>query len=79
MKNYKLLLFVFMAMPFAIMSQSFETDRLPLGDPDRKYDFCAVKLDKQFDTNLNKEIKNYIQSDSEPSEIVIRNLLGICY
>lgn len=55
MKNHKLLPFIFMAMPFAIMSQSFETDRLPIGDPDRKYDFCAVKLDKQFDTNLNKE------------------------
>jgi uncharacterized iron-regulated protein len=44
-----------MAMHFTIMSQSFETDRLPIGDPDRKYDFCVVKLDKQFDTNLNKE------------------------
>ena len=38
-----------------IHSQDFETDRLPIGDPERKYDFCAVKLDKLFDTNLNKE------------------------
>ena len=45
MKKYKLLSFIFMAMPFAIMSQSFETDRLPIGDPDTKYDFCAVIIE----------------------------------
>ncbi|MGB5848713.1 MAG: ChaN family lipoprotein [Ignavibacteriaceae bacterium] len=55
MKKYKLLPLIFMAMSFTIMSQSFETDRLPIGDSDRKYDFCAVKLDKQFDTDLDKE------------------------
>ena len=34
----------------------FNSDRLPIGNPDTKYDFCAVKLNKIFDTNDNKEI-----------------------
>lgn len=40
----------------SIFAQSFITDRLPIGDVERKYNFCAVKLDKLFDTKLNKEI-----------------------
>lgn len=38
---------------------SFNIDRLPVGNPDTKYDFCAVKLDKIYasnsDTNLDKD------------------------
>ncbi|MBN2009678.1 ChaN family lipoprotein [candidate division KSB1 bacterium] len=34
----------------------FDTERLPIGDPARKYDFCAVKLDKILDTKANQNI-----------------------
>ncbi len=34
----------------------FNTDRLPIGNPKTKYDFCAVKLNKIFDTNANVEL-----------------------
>ena len=56
MKSITLFMLIFFTLPIFLSAQSFETDRLPIGDPDRKYDFCAVKLDKQFDTNANKEI-----------------------
>lgn len=36
-------------------AQSFDSDRLPLGDVNKKYNFCAVKLDKIFNTNTNTE------------------------
>jgi uncharacterized iron-regulated protein len=35
----------------------FNVDRLPIGNPNTKYDFCAVKLNRIFDTNANKEVK----------------------
>ena len=34
----------------------FNTEQLPIGDPKTKYDFCAVKLDKIFDTSSNVNI-----------------------
>jgi uncharacterized iron-regulated protein len=34
----------------------FNTEHLPIGNPQTKYDFCAVKLDKIFDTNTNTDI-----------------------
>lgn len=34
----------------------FNTERLPIGNPQTKYDFCAVKLNKIFDTNSNTDI-----------------------
>ncbi|UCE05352.1 MAG: ChaN family lipoprotein [bacterium] len=34
----------------------FNTERLPIGNPKTKYNFCAVKLNKIFDTNANTEI-----------------------
>jgi len=36
-------------------AQSFDSDRLPVGDINKKYNFCAVKLDKIFNTNRNTE------------------------
>lgn len=36
-------------------AQSFDSDRLPIGDINKKYNFCAVKLDKIFNTNRNTE------------------------
>jgi uncharacterized iron-regulated protein len=58
-------LLLFIATNFA---QEFDTERLPIGDEARKYDFCAVKLDKIYDTKAGKgvsfdemiaELKNY--------------------
>lgn len=34
----------------------FNTDRLPIGNPHTKYDFCAVKLNKILNTNTNAEV-----------------------
>ena len=34
----------------------FNTDRLPIGNPQTKYDFCAVKLNKIFNTSVNVEV-----------------------
>jgi len=36
-------------------AQSFDSDRLPIGDINKKYNFCTVKLDKIFNTNTNGE------------------------
>lgn len=36
---------------------SFNMERLPIGNPQTKYDFCAVKLNKVFDTNANMDIR----------------------
>ncbi len=54
MKNSFILLISFLLVT-TIFSQSFESDRLPIGDLSRKYNFCAVKLDKIFNTQTNKE------------------------
>lgn len=52
-------LFVSSILSFIILtngfSQSFDSDRLPIGDSHKKYNFCTVKLDKIFNTNTNKE------------------------
>ncbi|HMN16894.1 MAG TPA: ChaN family lipoprotein [Ignavibacteriaceae bacterium] len=38
------------------LAQDFDSERLPIGDINRKYDFCTVKLNKIFDTKAGKEI-----------------------
>lgn len=40
----------------SIIAQEFDSERLPVGDVNRKYDFCTVKLDKIFDTKASKEV-----------------------
>jgi uncharacterized iron-regulated protein len=55
MNKIFVLIIILFTVSATINSQSFEGDRLPIGDTERKYDFCAVKLDKLFDTNLNME------------------------
>jgi uncharacterized iron-regulated protein len=55
MKN-TFLFFTILALSLTnVISQDFEADRLPIGDEIKKYDFCAVKLDKIFNTNTNAE------------------------
>ncbi|MBN1348192.1 ChaN family lipoprotein [candidate division KSB1 bacterium] len=36
--------------------EGFDVERLPLGDPAMKYDFCSVKLDKIYDCKANSII-----------------------
>jgi uncharacterized iron-regulated protein len=36
-------------------AQSFDSERLPIGDTNKKYNFCAAKLDEIFNTNTNCE------------------------
>ena len=55
MKNL-LLLFIISALSItSTFAQSFEADRLPIGDKDKKYNFCAIKLEKIFNTTTNAE------------------------
>ena len=54
----KILLIFLILLTFStsnIFAQDFEADRLPIGDDDKKYNFCAVKLEKIFHTNTNSE------------------------
>ncbi len=43
-------------MPLMAGEEFFNTDRLPLGNPNTKYDFCDVKLNKIVDTNADVDI-----------------------
>lgn len=38
------------------LAQNFDSEKMPLGDENRKYDFCTVKLDKIYDTKSSKEV-----------------------
>ncbi len=38
-----------------ILADEFESDRLPIGELNLKYNFCAVKLNKIFNSNTNAE------------------------
>jgi len=54
----KLLLSILLLLFFSIsniFADDFESDRLPIGDNNKKYDFCSVKLDKIYNTNSDKE------------------------
>ena len=47
----------FLTFAFARADEDeFNTEQLPIGNPKTKYDFCAVKLDKIFDTSSNVDI-----------------------
>jgi uncharacterized iron-regulated protein len=48
-----IVLFLLLSNSFA---QDFDSEKLPIGDENRKYDFCTVKLDKIFDTKASKEV-----------------------
>ena len=51
-----ILLLILFASTFITIAQSFDTDRIPIGDPEKKYDFCSVKLDKIINTTTLKNI-----------------------
>lgn len=50
------LLFVLFLLFNTSFTQDFDSEKLPIGDENRKYDFCTVKLDKIFDTKTGKEV-----------------------
>jgi len=57
MKTKVLMLFiVFLSTSIITFAQAFDTDRIPIGDPAKKYDFCSVKLDKILNTTTLKNI-----------------------
>ena len=55
MNNLFLLLILLVFSLTNIFAQDFDSDRLPIGDIDKKYNFCAVKLEKIFNTKTNAE------------------------
>ncbi len=55
MKALTILVLLFFLIGSGI-AQDFDSERLPIGDSNRKYDFCMVKLNKIFDTKAGKEI-----------------------
>lgn len=55
MKHLSTLVILIFSILTSTFAQSFDSDRLPLGDINRKYNFCAVKLDKIFNTVTNTE------------------------
>jgi len=55
MYKYLLLSTAILAISTSRAAEDFQTDRLPIGAPDRKYDFCSVKLNKILNTHINKE------------------------
>lgn len=50
------LVFVLFLLITTSFAQDFDSEKLPIGDESRKYDFCTVKLDKIFDTKASKEV-----------------------
>ena len=56
--NYivKCAMILIMGLSAIISAQDFDTERIPIGDESRKYDFCSVKLDKILNTKSNMDI-----------------------
>ena len=52
--KFALLIAVLLSSTLITVAQSFDTDRIPIGDPEKKYDFCSVKLDKILNTTTMK-------------------------
>lgn len=57
MNNYlRYVLSILLLLTTFAAAQEFDTERIPIGDQARKYNFCSVKLDKILNTKLNKEL-----------------------
>lgn len=57
MNNYpRYILSILLLLTTFVAAQEFDTERIPIGDQARKYNFCSVKLDKILDTKSNKEL-----------------------
>lgn len=53
--------------------EEFNVDRLPLGNPATKYSYCAVKLNRIFDSGMNQHIshENFTQKLGESRIILV--------
>ncbi|MCF6270518.1 MAG: ChaN family lipoprotein [Melioribacteraceae bacterium] len=51
-----LLLLIFLLSSLINVAQSFDIDRIPIGDTEKKYDFCKVNLDEIVNTTTLKSI-----------------------
>lgn len=49
-----ILIAILLSSTLITIAQSFDTDRIPIGNPEKKYDFCSVKLDKILNTTTLK-------------------------
>ncbi len=57
MDNYlRYILSILILLTNFITAQEFDTERIPIGDKARKYNFCSVKLDEILNTKSNKEL-----------------------
>jgi len=57
LKQFLFIVFIFLSCVVLWADEDqFNTERLPIGNSKTKYDFCAVKLNKIFDTNTDDEI-----------------------
>ncbi|NOX65963.1 MAG: ChaN family lipoprotein, partial [Chlorobi bacterium] len=55
MNNYsRYVLSILLLLTTFVAAQEFDTERIPIGDRARKYNFCSVKLDKILNTKSNK-------------------------
>jgi len=57
--SYRILCLIFLFLLNTVSTANedqFDTERLPIGNPETKYNYCAVKLDRIFDTNANTEV-----------------------
>jgi len=55
-RNLFVMLLLLQNMILWAEEDKFNSERLPIGNPETKYDFCAVKLDHIFDTKEDREI-----------------------
>ncbi|MEN8192558.1 MAG: ChaN family lipoprotein, partial [Bacteroidota bacterium] len=55
MKYLAKLFMLLMSLSVFTSAQDFDSEKIPIGDEARKYDFCTVKLDKILDTKSNAE------------------------
>jgi len=52
---FKYVLISVLGITSCISAQDFDTERIPIGDEARKYDFSSVKLDRVLNTKTNEE------------------------
>jgi len=55
MNSIKKYALIIMGLATMISAQDFDTERIPIGDEARKYNFCSVKLDKIHNTKSNMD------------------------
>ena len=56
MRGYGIFFLLILGVASVYADEGFDTDRLPIGDPARKYDFSAVYLDSIFDTKAGRNV-----------------------